>query len=154
VAELPDDIYAEVRRLSEEGNEFADRDDVIPALERFQAAWGLLPEPRTQWSAGLWLLASMGDMQFFCEEYASARDSLMTAMREYDEGRGNPFICLRLGQCMYELGDTKGSANWLAGAFMLEGHEIFEQEDPKYWAFLKTQLKPPPGGWPDEQGGG
>ncbi len=74
----------------------------------------------------------------------------MTAMRcDYGEPVGNPFLRLRLGQCLFELGETREAANWLAGTFLPEGTKLFAQDDPKYRAFIKSQLEPPPGGWPE-----
>ncbi len=73
----------------------------------------------------------------------------MNAMKFFDEARGNPFLRLRLGQCMYELGEHREAADWLTMAFLSEGKKLFEQDDPKYLAFTKAQLKPPPGGWPE-----
>lgn len=147
LAELPYSLYAEVERLSSEGNEFADASDFQQALSRFQAAWQVLPEPRGSWSAGLWLLVSIGDMWFQLRRYPEGREALMTAMKFYAEAPGNPFIRLRLGQCMFELGENREAANWLAGAFISEGMRLFGGEDPKYVRFVKAQLQPPPGGW-------
>ena len=47
------------------------------------------------------------------------------------------------------MGETDEAANWLAGAYLLEGQELFSQDDPKYLEFIKSQLQPPPGGWPE-----
>jgi hypothetical protein len=60
---------------------------------------------------------------------------------------GNPFLHLRLGQCRFELGDLDRAADELARAYMADGEDVFDGEDPKYLAFLKTRLQPPPGGW-------
>ena len=38
---------------------------------------------------------------------------------------------------------------WMVPAFLMEGKQFFENEDPKYLAFLKGLLQPPPGGWPE-----
>jgi hypothetical protein len=54
---------------------------------------------------------------------------------------------MRLGQCQFELGNKERAADELARAYMAEGSEIFKEEDPKYFAFLKTRLKPPASGW-------
>lgn len=67
----------------------------------------------------------------------------------YGEPVGNPYLRLRLGQCMYELGEMTEAANWLAGAYLSEGTKLFAHDDPKYLDFIKSQLKPPPGGWPE-----
>jgi hypothetical protein len=45
------------------------------------------------------------------------------------------------------LGDLEGAAEELVQAYMLKGEAIFDGEDPKYLAFLKSKVKPPPGGW-------
>lgn len=63
---------------------------------------------------------------------------------------GNPFLHLRLGQCQLELGNNDQAADELTRAYMAEGTTIFQDEDPKYLAFLKTQLKPPIGDWEGE----
>jgi hypothetical protein len=60
---------------------------------------------------------------------------------------GNPFLHLRLGQCRFELGDLDRAADELARAYMGDGEDVFEDEAPKYLAFLKTRLQPPSGGW-------
>jgi len=61
-------------------------------------------------------------------------------------GLGNPFIHLRLGQCALEEGHLDEAAEHLARAYMLEGAEILAEDDPKYFEFLKTRLKPPASG--------
>ena len=46
-------------------------------------------------------------------------------------GTGNPFVWLRLGQAAFELGMDKQATDALLSAYMLEGDEIFEDEEPK-----------------------
>ena len=54
-------------------------------------------------------------------------------------GTGNPFVWLRLGQSAFELGNAKQATDALLSAYMLEGDEIFEDEDPKYRGSLVQQ---------------
>ncbi len=61
----------------------------------------------------------------------------------------NLFVRLRLGQRLFELGDRQKAAQWLAGVYPLEGKAPFAGDDPKYLEFIKAQLQPPPGGWPE-----
>jgi tetratricopeptide (TPR) repeat protein len=150
LAELSDSIAWEVARLSNEGDALADEGDCRGALGRFQSAWELLPEPRIECDAAWSVLSAIGDMQFQLGEYFEARDTLMALMKAFDGATGNPFLRLRLGQALFELGEEKEAASWLAGAYLLEGISIFEDDDPKYLAFIKPQLDPPPGGWPEE----
>jgi hypothetical protein len=46
-----------------------------------------------------------------------------------------------------ELGNEQQAENWLAGAVMLKGKKMFDDEDPKYWQFISSRMEPPPGGW-------
>jgi hypothetical protein len=58
----------------------------------------------------------------------------------------NPFLRLRQGQTLFELGDEGRALEELAAAYMLEGSEIFAGEDPKYFAFVKEHLRAPTSG--------
>ena len=149
MAELPDAAYDEILRLSAEGDTLADADRYLDALEKYWAAWELLPEPKTNWNAATWLLAAIGDAHFLDGNYDTAREHLSNAMHCPD-AIGNPFFHLRLGQCQYELGNADRAADELARAYMGAGYEIFSGQDPKYFTFLKTKLLPPIGGWEDE----
>lgn len=146
--ELPDGINDELEELSAQGDEFAQEQRYEEAQECFVRALRLLPEPISGWDAGLWLLVSIGDMQFLRKLFQDGRQTLMQAMKEFDDARSNPFVRLRLGQCMLELGEKKEALNWLSGAYLMEGLRLFENEDPKYINAVKSELDPPPGGWP------
>ncbi len=78
--------------------------------------------------------------------YCDLPRSLMTTIK-CDGATANPFLRLRLGQCLLELGELNEAANWLAGAFLLEGNKIFDDDDPKYLDFIKSKLAAPPGAW-------
>jgi tetratricopeptide (TPR) repeat protein len=140
----------DVLRLLDEGDGLLNDDRYDEALANYRAAWELLPEPRTDHPDAVHVLAAIGDVHFFRGDFASGRDAFMTAMKcPEGEPTGNPFLRLRLGQCMYELGETVEAANWLAGAYLLEGTALFAQDDPMYLEFIRSQLEPPPGGWPE-----
>lgn len=142
MTEPSDAIAQKVDRLQKEGDALADEGDCRGALARFQSAWALLPEPRLECAAAWTVLGAIGDMQFQLGEYREARDTFMTVMKAFDGATGNPFVCLRLGQAMLELGEEKEAASWLAAAYLAEGLAIFEDADPKYLAFIKPQLHP------------
>lgn len=146
--ELSDEIFAQIETLCDAGNVAMDEGDYEEALHSFLAAWELLPEPRMAWDAATWILSSIADAHFFQDNFAAMREPLMLAMQG-DEARANPFLRLRLGQCMLELEEPVEAANWLAGAYLQEGTKLFEDEDPKYLDFIKSQLEPPAGGWPE-----
>jgi tetratricopeptide (TPR) repeat protein len=143
---LPEELHGRIEALCQEGDTLSAEGSYVAALERYRAAWELLPEPRTEWHAATWLLAAIGDVNFLEGDFAAGKDNLSVAFR-CPEAIGNPFLHMRLGQCQFELGNTDRAADELARAYMAAGTEIFEKEHPKYLAFLKTRIKLPPGGW-------
>lgn len=144
MSELDDALHAQITELSQDGNLLFDDGDLKGAVAKFDAAWALLPEPKNQWEAALWLLAAKGDVHFARQQYSEVVDVLMRAAMCPD-GMENPFIHLRLGQAYFELGDQMRASNELTMAYMAAGADIFEDEDPKYLDYLKTILQPPVG---------
>jgi tetratricopeptide (TPR) repeat protein len=143
--ELPADAHEKIMELSEQGNLLAEQGKLREAIEKFIAALDLVPEPITDWEASTWLLGSIGDMNFQLRAYEHAARALADAMH-CPGAIGNPFLHLRLGQCLFELGDRKRAADELTRAYGIEGKDMFAEEEPKYLAFLKTVIDPPANG--------
>lgn len=137
---LPKDVALLVDNLCREGDRFAGIDQFDDAIEKYQAAWDLLPTPQNQWSAATWILVSVGDAYFGLKEYDTGAGILRDAI-DYPDGAANPYLYLRLGQCLLEIGQLNDAADALEEAFRREGEALFEDEDPKYLTFVKTQLK-------------
>jgi len=146
--ELPDDVKGEVDRLCAEGDELLDQDGYEDALARYTAAWELLPEPREDCPDAMWIQSGIGDAHFYRGDFALARQAFMRVLRCGGEP-DNPYLRLRLGRCLFEMGERQEAANWLTGAYLFEGKKIFADDDPKYLEFIKAQLNPPPNGWPE-----
>ncbi len=53
---------------------------------------------------------------------------------------GNPFIHLRLGEVQFEMGDHAKAQDELMRAYMGAGAEIFQEEDKKYFEFIKPAI--------------
>ena len=137
--ELEGDIYRKVTRLSERGNKCMEAEEWDKAINIFDEALELLPEPKNQWDAALWLNASIGDACFMKENFVRAKEALFDALNCPD-GTVNPFVLIRLGEVLFELGDLERAKEYLLRAYMLEGKEIFEAEDPKYLAYLEEHF--------------
>lgn len=143
--ELSDAVHEQIIQLSSAGDDLAENFHYREAVEKYLQAFELLPEPRTDWEACTWLLAAIGDANFKSKNYEHSVVALSDAM--YCPGAiGNPFIHLRLGQSLFELGEIGRANDELARAYMGAGKEIFANEDPKYFAHLKTVLRPPANG--------
>lgn len=106
--------------------------------------------PRTAGRAGssLHILAAIADTHFYLGQWTECRNSIQHAFR-CGADLCNPFLRLRLGQSLYELGDEREAANWLVPAYISEGRALFEEDDPKYLEFFRSQVALPPGGWPE-----
>ena len=127
---LDDTLYQKITELTDKGNDVFD-DDLDLALKYYEEALSLVPDPKTDWESSTWIYTAIGDAYFFKNEYQLAIDSLKKAMM-CPEGMGNAFICLRLGECYFELSNINGSKEYLLQAYMIEGEDIFEYEDSKY----------------------
>jgi tetratricopeptide (TPR) repeat protein len=135
----------EIERLSLAGNRLLDERDFTGAYNHFIEALELLPDPKSKWSEATWLFAALGDVYFLSQGYSQALQAFTDAMH-CPGALGNPFLHLRLGQCQLEAGNLDRAADELARAYMGAGLGIFQQDDPKYFEFLKTRLKPPANG--------
>lgn len=126
--QLSDQLYHTIELLSEEGNTLMDDEKFEAAIEKWSQALNLLPAPKTEWEAFLWLSASIGDAQYQKKSYKLALNSFRDALNAPD-GIENPFVHFRLGQCHLALGNTDLGLNSLLKAYMLDGDEIFLTDD-------------------------
>jgi tetratricopeptide (TPR) repeat protein len=138
----------EAERLLAAGDDLASAGKHAEALGRFQAAWSALPEPREQQDPAIRVLGAIADCHFLLGQWEECRRAVQHASRCVAD-LDNPFLRLRLGQSLYELGDEREAANWLVPAYLSEGRALFEHDDPKYLEFFRSQLEAPPGGWPE-----
>lgn len=76
---LDDAIYSKIQDLCAQGDELAKASDFPSALEKYWAAWDLVPEPKTEWEAATWILAAVGDANFLGGDFAAGRDNLSNA---------------------------------------------------------------------------
>lgn len=150
MSDLPKKIYEQIINLCSLGDGLVEEERYSEALNKYFSALDLLPPPETQWEASTWILAAIGDTNFIMRNYEAGRDNLICAMH-CPGAIGNPFIHMRLGQCRYELGEYEKAADELARAFLIEGEEIFKDEDKKYLDFVKSKLIEPSGGWNEKK---
>ncbi|WP_312369728.1 tetratricopeptide repeat protein [Stenotrophomonas sp.] len=140
--ELPHVVHEKIRTLTAEGDLLAQKQRFDEAVTRYNEAWKLVPEPKANWQASTWLLAAIGDACFLGGYFKSGADAFSFALH-CPEGLGNPFVHLRLGQCEFERGNLPEAIEQLTRAYALEGADIFGQDDPKYFDFLKSKISPP-----------
>ena len=137
--EISDEAYEKIQILSEEGDLLAQKGLFSEGIEKYREALTFVPDPKTDWEAACWLYTAIGDAQFYTRKYEEGRHSFHDAYNCAD-GRENPFINLRLGQCYFELGNLPQAEEYMMRAFMTAGAEIFEEDDPKYFDHMKSKF--------------
>lgn len=143
--ELDKKTHEAIKTLCAEGDALAGRGGYREAIDLYNNAYKLIPDPKNEFEATTWVLTALGDSCFLGGWYTSGQEAFEYAV-SCPGGLGNPFIHLRLGQCEYERGNNERAADELARAYMGAGSEIFETEDQKYFQFLKSQIESPVGG--------
>lgn len=141
---LPPDVEQEIKSLCNDGATLVKLGQKPEAWQKYVAALNLLPEPEVEWEITTQILIAMGDLRFQKPDFAGSLQAFQDAVR-CPGGLGDPFIHLRLGQCYLELGDEHRAADNLTRAYMGGGREVFQQEDPKYFAHIERLLTPPAG---------
>lgn len=140
MTELPEKTYAEIKSRCEEGDELFDAGSYEEAKAKFLEALDLLPDPPYQWEAATWIYAAIGDSHFKLGNYTRCFRCFFNAV-QCPGGLGNPYVHLRLGQMYFEQGNEQKAADELARAYMGGGGEMFIEDDPKYYEFLRTKLE-------------
>jgi tetratricopeptide (TPR) repeat protein len=146
--EGPHDPELNAEKLFDFGEDYARQGSFTHALERFQRAWEALPEPKAEQDLAVPTLAAIADCHFYLKDWDSCHEAMQRAL-QCGASVDNPFIRLRLGQSLFELGNEREAANWLVPVYLTEGRAPFAEDDPKYLEFFRGKLKPPEGGWPE-----
>lgn len=124
-------VYPEIEVLSKEGNQAIEDDNLDYAIECFQNALNLIPEPREEFSSTTWLYAGLGDVYFIQDEYDTSLEYFMRAYNE-NEDYSNPYVLYMMGKCYYELDNVIKAKEFLKQAYMLVGEDIFQGDNQKY----------------------
>ena len=140
--ELSDEISERIEELSEQGNDLYDEENFNEALVIWKEALDLIPAPQNSYAETLWLESSIADIYYQLGDWAQALQHFINAKGNLETNAyENPFIMLRLGQIYFNLGELDEAKEYLVRGYMLEGEELFEDEDQKYLDFLKQHIK-------------
>jgi tetratricopeptide (TPR) repeat protein len=131
MSELPAGLSEEIKALCASGYTLYDSGDYRQALHPFHQAWLLLPKPPMDFIESGMILTAMGDCHFRNKTYEQGKEKLEFAL-QCSGMIDNPFIHLRLGQCLLELGIKGAACTHLSVAYQRVGRKIFEKEAPKY----------------------
>lgn len=129
--ELDDDIYEKILKFSEKGDQYLEKLNFSKAILNYTKALELVPLPKQDWDASTWLYTAIGDAYFIDERYEEAITQYYNALN-CPEGIDNPYINLKLGEGLFEISDMEKAKEYLLRAYMLDGYQIFNEEDDKY----------------------
>lgn len=138
--ELTEEQQELLEKYCEEGNAEMDKENYSGAIDAFNKALDVLPQPKDDWEATAWISASIGDAYFSEQKYKEALDHLHRAYQIYGAEDPSAFVLLRMGQSYLELKEEKHATDYLHHAYKLEGKELFE-DDKKYLKFLSSKVK-------------
>jgi tetratricopeptide (TPR) repeat protein len=137
--ELPDKTYDAVVKLSRQGNDFMDAENFPEAIFIWEKALNLLPEPKSDWEAAMWIYSSIGDAHYQLKQFREAKAAFFDALN-CPGALDNPFIHYRLGQSVEKVDGADAAVSHLLKAYMLDGSEIFDA-DPEGSKYLKILLE-------------
>lgn len=135
---MPAGLRDAIRTLCTEGDALAASGYYDEAIADFRRAWAVIPSPQTLWSESVWVLSALADACFLSGKRVEARQALEYAMR-CPGGSDQSFLCLRLGQVMFDDGEFEAAAVMLMRAYRGAGSDIFVNEDERYARFLKAR---------------
>lgn len=139
MSELPKDITANIKALCAQAYQAYDLDDYRKALRLFYQGWVLLPKPQTDFAEAGWVLTGIGDTYYQLKQYTPGVEALRSADHCPDT-HNNPFIQLRLGQCLFHLGEKSSSRRHLQKAYRSAGPALFTHEADCYLDRIKDLI--------------
>ncbi|MFN8395348.1 MAG: tetratricopeptide repeat protein [Bacteroidia bacterium] len=138
--ELKDSVHKEIVHLCEIGDNYAAKGQFSKAIGAYEEALERLPLPHSDWEAGQWIFAAIGDAYFHLLQFDESMRWFFLAHNCLD-GHLNAFIVLRIGQCFFEFQDHEKAKEFLMRAFLLNGVELFQEDDEKYWSSIKDMIE-------------
>lgn len=137
---LPDTIGGQVEQLSMRADLLMEKGEFEEAIQLYQQGLEIIPEPKSTYEATLWFLVAIGDAYWYLREWEHARPYFEQCLKVLG-GTENPFVRLRLGQILYEMGDLVAAQQQLQHGLEMEGEVLFEDEDEKYLKLASTMMK-------------
>ncbi len=120
-----------IKELCANAYQTYDQGDFRKALRLFYQGWVMLPKPQTQYAEAGWVLVGIGDSYYRLKQYTPGCEALRSA-NHCPQVQDNPFVHLRLGQCLFRLGEKPYARTHLYKAYHLGGESLFAKEDPCY----------------------
>lgn len=141
-------VLDQVDYLCDLADELAKNERYNEARSTYQEAWDLLPSPPEEAPQAPLILAALGDVEFRSGRLDAALAKLEQARTLHQDE--HPLLDMRIGQCLYDKGQTEEGVNLLVSAYEEEGYVIYEDEETRYFDVVKLHAPEPEDGWGDE----
>lgn len=138
--ELSNELYNQIVSELEQGDQYAETEQHNEAIKKYGTALNLVPFQKENWEVSLHIYTAMADSYFNLGNYQQASNNYEQALKCPD-GLDNGYVWLGLGEAFYELENMNKAKDALISAYMLEGEEIFEEEDGKYFFLIQDLIK-------------
>lgn len=138
--ELSNELYNQIVSELEQGDQYAETGQHNEAIKKYETALNLVPFQKENWEVSLHIYTAMADSYFNLGNYQQASNNYEQALKCPD-GLDNGYVWLGLGETFYELENMNKAKDALISAYMLEGEEIFEEEDGKYFFLIQDLIK-------------
>lgn len=138
--ELSNELYNQIVSELEQGDQYAETEQHNEAIKKYETVLNLVPFQKENWEVSLHIYTAMADSYFNLGNYQQASNNYEQALKCPD-GLDNGYVWLGLGEAFYELENMNKAKDALISAYMLEGEEIFEEEDGKYFFLIQDLIK-------------
>lgn len=136
---LSDVAYNNMIRNMDLGDQKAKFDHLDEAISFYQKALEQVPDPKVNWEISLHVFTALADCYFNLGSWNQANEHYNKALLCPD-GVSNGYIWLGLGQSYFELENLEKAKDCLMSAYMLEGIEIFEDQNEKYLSLIDEYI--------------
>lgn len=141
LAETNLDLEERIVCLIEEGNACNSMGDYPSAIQSYQEAWDILPEPKLGWEMlSAWLSGSFYTVYFINADYESAKVWAEAQLKSTDNAIDTAPL-IDLGMVYYELLCYKDAYKYFDDAYALGNVRAFKERPKKYLDFYLEKKK-------------
>ena len=133
-------LEKEIISIVESGNRDHIKNDFSSALNKYNQAWKLIPEPKLDWEMARWICSCMYRVYFEMTDFSNAKNwaeiALQTSGSDIDAAPA-----INLGMVCYELGQYDESYKYFGEAYNLGQARAFKEKPKKYLDFYLNKKK-------------
>ena len=133
-------LEKEIISIVESGNRDHIKNDFSSALNKYNQAWKLIPEPKLDWVFARWISSCIYSAYFDMADFSNAKNwaeiALQTSGSDIDTS-----LAIDMGMVCYELGQYDESYKYFGEAYNLGQARAFKGIPRKYLDFYLNKKK-------------